>query len=74
MYTAYIMESPPQTEHAPITEVKRLHFLIHPGFLRDPASDDLEVRKSETDERYTQWNSLINFHGLTPRGISRVQA
>lgn len=54
------MESTPQAEQTPIIEVKRLHFLIHPGFLRDPASDDLDVRKSETDERYTQWNSLLN--------------
>jgi hypothetical protein len=53
------METTSPKEELPLKEVKKLHFLIHPGYKSDPAEDYREDL-SESDERYTQWNPLLN--------------
>jgi len=53
------METNPLREKSQFTEVKKLHFLIHPGYMSDPAQDFIEDM-DQSDERYMQWTPLLN--------------
>lgn len=53
------MEDTITLEESPKVKVKKLHFLIHPGFLRDPATDGFFEIKADDDEVYAKWDSLL---------------
>lgn len=44
--------------------ISKLHILVHPGFLQDPATDiDYDWNPiPETDSRYTQWDKLLSLY------------